>query len=150
MKKIGLIALFFCLHLLLSAQQKALTSSEILHGIQKLKTVGNVMYVAAHPDDENTLLIAWLSKEKKLRTAYFALTRGDGGQNLIGNEQGEYVGLIRTHELLEARKIDEANNIFQELLILAFRKKRKRLYLPGGKTKFLAIWCFKSVDSNPM
>lgn len=68
--------------------------------------MGNALYLAAHPDDENTRLITWLDNEKLARTAYLSLTRGDGGQNLIGTEKGAAMGLLRTQELIEARKID--------------------------------------------
>lgn len=137
MKKLWLFYFLFASSWAAMAQQKALTSSEILHGIQKLNTVGNAMYVAAHPDDENTLLIAWLSKEKKTRTAYFAMTRGDGGQNLIGNEQGEYVGLLRTHELLEARKIDGGEQLFSRAVDFGFTKKTEEALLTWGKQNIL-------------
>src|SRR3990170_3419259 len=83
------------------------TSAEILLQLKKLNTLGSVLYVAAHPDDENTRLLAYLSKEKLFRTGYLSLTRGDGGQNLIGDEQGVTLGLIRTQELLAARHIDD-------------------------------------------
>lgn len=138
MKKNWLLFLFLFCAANIFAQQKALTSSEILHGIQKLNTVGNALYLAAHPDDENTLLIAWLSKEKKVRTAYMAMTRGDGGQNLIGTEQGEYVGLLRTHELLEARKIDGGEQYFSRAVDFGFTKKTEEALLTWGKDKILA------------
>jgi hypothetical protein len=77
-------------------------TAEILQNIKKLNVTGNVLYIAAHPDDENTRLLAYLSKEKGYKTGYLALTRGDGGQNLIGTEQSEDLGLIRTQELLAA------------------------------------------------
>jgi LmbE family N-acetylglucosaminyl deacetylase len=137
MKKNWLLILFFYCTANVYAQQKALSSSEILQNILKLKTVANVMYVAAHPDDENTLLISWLSKEKKARTAYFAMTRGDGGQNLIGNEQGEYVGLLRTHELLEARKIDGGEQYFSRAIDFGFTKKTEEAMLTWGKENIL-------------
>ena len=76
------------------------SSADILVGLQKLKVLGAVLYVAAHPDDENTRLLAYLAKDRKYRTGYLSLTRGDGGQNLIGDEQGVSLGLIRTQELL--------------------------------------------------
>ena len=68
-------------------------------------------YIAAHPADENTRLLAYLANEKMLRTGYLSLTRGDGGQNLIGNEQGIDLGLVRTQELLAARRIDGAEPV---------------------------------------
>lgn len=74
--------------------------------------LGSVLYIAAHPNDENTRLISYLSNEKKARTAYLSLTRGDGGQNLIGPELRELLGVIRTQELIEARKIDGGEQFF--------------------------------------
>ena len=84
----------------------------IFKQIQKLNFLGSVLYIAAHPDDENTRLISYLSNEKKARTGYLSLTRGDGGQNLIGPELRELLGVIRTQELIEARKIDGGEQFF--------------------------------------
>lgn len=137
MKKLCLLVLLFYCTEIIQAQPKALSSSEIYQNIQKLNTVGNAMYIAAHPDDENTLLIAWLSKEKKVRTAYMAMTRGDGGQNLIGSEQGEYVGLLRTHELLEARKIDGGEQYFSRAVDFGFSKQTEEALSTWGKDKIL-------------
>ncbi|MCF8325822.1 MAG: PIG-L family deacetylase [Leadbetterella sp.] len=137
MKKLCLLVLLFYCTKIIQAQPKALSSSEIYQNIQKLNTVGNAMYIAAHPDDENTLLIAWLSKEKKVRTAYMAMTRGDGGQNLIGSEQGEYVGLLRTHELLEARKIDGGEQFFSRAVDFGFSKQTEEALSTWGKDKIL-------------
>jgi LmbE family N-acetylglucosaminyl deacetylase len=98
---------------LISAQQPAKTDAvAIFHQIQKLNFLGSVLYIAAHPDDENTRLISYLSNEKKARTAYLSLTRGDGGQNLIGPELRELLGVIRTQELIEARRIDGGEQFF--------------------------------------
>src|SRR5689334_10781491 len=88
------------------------TSADIYLAIKKLNVLGSVLYMAAHPDDENTRLIAYLSKDKLYRTGYLSLTRGDGGQNLIGDDQGIDLGLIRTQELLAARRIDGAEQFF--------------------------------------
>ena len=96
----------------LKAQIKPIPSNEIQQNLQKLNTLGTVLYFAAHPDDENTKLIAWLAQERKYRTAYLSLTRGDGGQNLIGTEQGIELGLTRTQELLAARSIDKGEQLF--------------------------------------
>ena len=87
-------------------------AARIALGLRKLGVVGSVLYVAAHPDDENTALLAYLANGAQLRTAYLSLTRGDGGQNLIGSEQGPDLGLIRTGELLAARRIDGAEQFF--------------------------------------
>ncbi|MCH6257627.1 PIG-L family deacetylase [Puniceicoccaceae bacterium K14] len=91
---------------------QSLTSSELLLELEKLNTVGSVLFVAAHPDDENTALLTYLSQNEKLDTAYLSLTRGGGGQNLIGPELKEGLGLIRTNELLQARQIDGAKQLF--------------------------------------
>tara|TARA_R110002049_G_scaffold175107_1_gene342418 strand:- start:11189 stop:13690 length:2502 start_codon:yes stop_codon:yes gene_type:complete len=87
-------------------------ASEIYQSIQKLNFLGSVLYVAAHPDDENTRLISYMSNHVKARTAYLSMTRGDGGQNLIGPEIRELLGVIRTQELLAARRIDGGEQIF--------------------------------------
>ena len=94
------------------SQNNTLNSAEIIQGLKKLNTIGSVLYIAAHPDDENTRLLGYLANERKLRTGYLSLTRGDGGQNLIGKEQGELLGLIRTQELLAARRVDGAEQFF--------------------------------------
>lgn len=91
---------------------KTPSSSEIYESIQKLNFLGSVLYVAAHPDDENTRLISYMSNHVKARTAYLSLTRGDGGQNLIGPEIRELLGVIRTQELLAARRIDGGEQLF--------------------------------------
>jgi LmbE family N-acetylglucosaminyl deacetylase len=88
------------------------SSSIIYQRLKKVNTVASVLYIAAHPDDENTRLLSYLANEKNFKTAYLSLTRGDGGQNLIGKEQGEALGLIRTSELLAARSIDGAEQFF--------------------------------------
>jgi len=85
---------------------KKSSTSEIYHSIEKLNFLGSAMYIAAHPDDENTRLISYLSNNVHARTAYLSLTRGDGGQNLIGPELRELLGVLRTEELLAARRVD--------------------------------------------
>src|SRR6478672_9483017 len=82
------------------------TSGEMYLALRKLNVLGSVLYIAAHPDDENTRLLTYFSKDKLYRTGYLSLTRGDGGQNLIGDEQGVELGMIRTQELLSARRSD--------------------------------------------
>ncbi len=91
---------------------KKWTSADIHEAIQKLNFLGSALYVAAHPDDENTRLISYLANELKANTAYLSLTRGDGGQNLVGSEISELLGIIRTQELLAARRIDGGNQMF--------------------------------------
>ena len=89
-----------------------LSSNEIYEKVQKLNFLGSALYIAAHPDDENTRLIAYLANNVKARTAYLSLTRGDGGQNLIGPEIREQLGVIRTQELLAARRVDGGQQLF--------------------------------------
>src|SRR5690606_29793289 len=89
--------------LVFAQQPRKYTSSEIYEAVQKLNFLGSALYIAAHPDDENTRLISYLSNEVKARTAYLSITRGDGGQNLIGTELSELLGVLRTQELLAAR-----------------------------------------------
>ena len=101
------------------------SSSSIISKLEKLNTLGKVLYVAAHPDDENTRLITYLSNEKKYQTAYLSLTRGDGGQNLIGKDLKENLGLIRTQELLEARKIDGGIQFFTSAIDFGYSKNSK-------------------------
>ncbi len=92
--------------------EKQASSAEIYEALMKLNNTATVMYVAAHPDDENTRLISWLSNHMRVNTVYLSLTRGDGGQNLIGAEKGQMLGLLRTQELLQARKIDGGQQFF--------------------------------------
>jgi len=87
-------------------------SSEIFAKIEKLNFLGSVLYIAAHPDDENTRLISYMANAQKAQTGYLSLTRGDGGQNLVGPELRELLGVIRTQELIEARKIDGGEQFF--------------------------------------
>ena len=98
------------------------SSSEIYSSLKKLNVLGSALYIAAHPDDENTRLLAFLAKEKLYRTGYLSVTRGDGGQNLVGDEQGIELGLIRTQELLAARRIDGAEQFFTRAFDFGYSK----------------------------
>lgn len=98
------------------------SSSEIFHKMKKLSVVGSALYVAAHPDDENTRLLTYLANEKKLHTTYISMTRGDGGQNLLGPEIGPVMGVLRTQELLEARKIEGTHQLFTRANDFGFSK----------------------------
>lgn len=129
-----------------SAQtQFPMNSADIKQGMDKLATLGSVLYFAAHPDDENTRLIAWLAKEKKYRTAYLSLTRGDGGQNLIGTEQAAELGLIRTEELLAARRIDGGEQYFSRLNDFGFSKTAEETLRIWDREQALAdaVWIIR-------
>ena len=113
-------------------------ASEILHRMQKLNVLGSVLYIVAHPDDENTRLIAWLANGKKVRTGNLSLTRGDGGQNLIGPELGDALGIIRTQELMEARRIDGGEQFFTRAVDFGFSKNAKESFEKWGKQEVLS------------
>ena len=104
------------------AAEPAANSAAIAHDLAQLRTTGSVLYIAAHPDDENTQLITYLARGRGYRTAYLSLTRGDGGQNVIGGEFGAQLGMIRTQELLAARRLDGAQQFFTRALDFGFSK----------------------------
>ncbi len=136
LKCLSFVILLTCSSLL-SAQTTQTSSADILQSLQKLNTVATVLYVAAHPDDENTRLLAYLAKEKKFRTAYLSLTRGDGGQNLIGSEQGDMLGVIRTEELLAARKVDGAEQYFTRAVDFGYSKNPAETFTHWDKKTIL-------------
>lgn len=113
-------------------------AAEILHRMQKLNVLGSVLYIVAHPDDENTRLIAWLANGKKVRTGNLSLTRGDGGQNLIGPELGDALGIIRTQELLEARRIDGGEQFFTRAVDFGYSKNAAESFAKWGKQEVLS------------
>ena len=90
--------------------------------LRGFRELGSVLYVAAHPDDENTQLIAYLARGRGYRTAYLSLTRGDGGQNVIGPEFFEELGVIRTQELLAARRLDGGRQFFTRAIDFGYSK----------------------------
>ena len=116
------IFLLFIFQITNAQQPTKPNAVEIYHQLEKLNFLGSVLYIAAHPDDENTRLISYLSNEKNARTGYLSLTRGDGGQNLIGPELRELLGVIRTQELIEARKIDGGEQFFTRANDFGFSK----------------------------
>ncbi len=122
-KKVSTVFILGFYTVFCSAQQvRPSKSSEIYREIKTLKNLPKVLYLAAHPDDENTGLLSWLINSQNVETGYLSLTRGDGGQNLLGTEQGAALGLIRTHELLEARKLDGAQQFFTRAIDFGFSK----------------------------
>jgi len=126
------------------------SSSEILQSLQKLRVLGSVLYVAAHPDDENTGLIAYLSKGEKVETAYLSLTRGDGGQNLIGPQLREQLGVIRTQELLAARRVDGATQYFSRADDFGFSKSAVETLKVWDKEQVLGdlVWVVRSFQPD--
>jgi LmbE family N-acetylglucosaminyl deacetylase len=130
--------LYLSLNTLFGQAIPSMNSAEILQGLKKLNTLGSVLYVAAHPDDENTRLLAYLANEKKFRTGYLSITRGDGGQNLVGKEQSELLGLIRTQELLAARRTDGAEQFFTRANDFGFSKNPEETFDFWNKDSILA------------
>src|SRR5947209_10856763 len=106
----------------LAAQRELSGSAETKLALERLNVTASVLMIAAHPDDENTALLAYFSRGRKVRTGYLSLTRGEGGQNLIGPEQGDALGIIRTQELLAARRIDGGEQFFTRAIDFGFSK----------------------------
>ncbi|UOR05988.1 PIG-L family deacetylase [Hymenobacter aerilatus] len=124
---------------------KTWSSSEILLGLKKLNVLGSAMYIAAHPDDENTRFLAYLANGRLLETSYLSCTRGDGGQDLIGPEIREQLGLIRTQELLAARRIDGAHQFFTRANDFGFSKTWQETFTIWDKEQVLAdmVWVIR-------
>jgi LmbE family N-acetylglucosaminyl deacetylase len=137
MKKYHLLLLsMLCFVQILFGQNN---SAAIYAQLKQMEVLGSVLYIAAHPDDENNAFLPYLTKERRYRTAYLSLTRGDGGQNLIGKEQGIELGLIRTQELLAARMQDGAEQYFSTAYEFGYSKSAKEA---------LAIWDHQKVLSD--
>ncbi len=113
-------------------------AGELAARIRRLGVVGSLLYVAAHPDDENTRLLAWAVGARGLRAGYLSMTRGDGGQNLIGTEQDELLGLIRTHELLAARRVDGAEQLFTRARDFGYSKSPEETLRLWGREAVLS------------
>lgn len=125
---------------------QSIPSSAIYHQLLRLKETKRVLYVAAHPDDENTRLIAYLVNGEHAEVAYLSLTRGDGGQNLIGKELGVELGQIRTQELIKARETDGGKQLFTRALDFGYSKNPDETLQNWDKTKVLAdiVWAIRS------
>ena len=148
MRKIVVFLVAFCALQMNVVAQK--NSAEIIAQIKGLKTVGSVLYFAAHPDDENNSFLPYLTKERNLRTAYLSLTRGDGGQNLIGKEQGIELGMIRTQELLAARRIDGAEQYFSTAYEFGYSKSSDEALQIWDHEKVLsdAVWIIRKFQPD--
>ncbi len=144
-KKYFSLFLIFLSIQIFSQPQPTLSSSEIKLALKKLDVLGSVLYIAAHPDDENTSLIAYLAKGKLLRTGYLSMTRGDGGQNLIGTEQSDQLGVLRTQELLEARKRDGGEQFFTRAVDFGYSKSPEETFEFWEKEQILSdvVWVIR-------
>lgn len=146
---LSLITFLYCFTV--QAQQpKKPTSSELYEAIEKLHFLGSVLYIAAHPDDENTRLISHMSNAVKARTAYLSLTRGDGGQNLIGPELRELLGVIRTQELVAARKIDGGEQFFTRANDFGYSKHPDETLAIWNKDEVLSdvVWAIRKFQPD--
>src|SRR6478752_5307903 len=128
---------------LLSPEQ--MNASEIQLALQKLNVLGRVLYIAAHPDDENTNLMAFWANGSLHDAAYLSVTRGDGGQNILGPELGERLGVIRTEELLDARRMDHAQQFFTRANDFGFSKTADETMHIWNQDKILAdvVWVIR-------
>jgi LmbE family N-acetylglucosaminyl deacetylase len=126
--------------------------AELRLALRRLRVLGSVLYVGAHPDDENTAMLASWSQGRLVRTAYLSLTRGDGGQNLIGDQIGEALGVIRTHELLAARHVDGAEQYFSRALDFGFSKNPQETLEFWGKDSILSdvVWVIRGFRPDVM
>src|SRR5687767_16030440 len=150
-KKLSCFFILFFIHFFANSQTpSSFSSADILLGLKKLNVLGSVLYVAAHPDDENTRLLTFFAKDKLYRTGYLSITRGDGGQNLIGNEQGIELGLIRTQELLAARRIDGGEQFFTRAFDFGFSKSPEETFTKWDKEKILSdvVWVIRKFQPD--
>jgi len=125
-------------------------ATEIYHNLQKLNFLGSALYFAAHPDDENTRMISYLSNKLHANTAYLSITRGDGGQNLIGTEIREELGVLRTHELLSAREIDGGQQFFTRANDFGYSKHPDETFAIWNEEEVLsdAIWVIRNFQPD--
>ncbi len=137
------LALFVCLVESPAPAQKNLAgAAQVRLALERLNVLGSVLAIGAHPDDENAALLAYIAKGRRGRSAYLSLTRGDGGQNLVGSEQGELLGLIRTQELLGARRIDGGEQYFTRAIDFGFSKTSDETFEKWGHEAILSdvVW----------
>ncbi len=145
MRKLWFLLLLFPGTMLTQHPFPAKSSGQVMQDIRHLQVTGSVLYIAAHPDDENTRLLAYLAGEKGYRTAYLALTRGDGGQNLIGSETETNLGILRTQELLAARRIDGAEQMFSRAFDFGYSKTPEETFRIWDKEMILGdvVWAIR-------
>ena len=138
------------LTLAISLPALARDAAQLQLALRKLANTGGALYIAAHPDDENTAMLAWLANDRLYRTAYLSLTRGDGGQNLIGEEKGALLGVIRTQELLAARRIDGAEQMFTRAIDFGFSKSADETLRIWGHDDVLAdvVWAIRKFQPD--
>ncbi len=129
---------------------KKMTSADIHDAIKKLNVVGSVLYIAAHPDDENQRFISYMANDRKLQSNYLSITRGDGGQNLIGSELSESLGVLRTEELLMARSVDGGKQMFTRAIDFGFSKSPAETMRIWNKQEVLSdvVWAIRKTQPD--
>ena len=136
----------------LYAQERPLAAgaAEVRAQLDRMKVLGGVLMIAAHPDDENTAVLAYFGRGRHYRAGYLSLTRGEGGQNLIGSEQGELMGVIRTQELLAARRLDGAQQFFTRAIDFGFSKTAAETLDKWGKNEVLGdvVWVIRQFQPD--
>ena len=132
--------------------REPLDGATLALALRRLRVLGSALYVGAHPDDENTAMLAYLAQGRLVRTAYLSLTRGDGGQNLIGDQIGEALGVIRTQELLAARHVDGAEQYFSRALDFGFSKNPEETLEFWGRDSILSdmVWVIRAYRPDVM
>jgi LmbE family N-acetylglucosaminyl deacetylase len=141
------VAAFVCTMAPAPAQQRPFSgAAEIEQALHRVNELGTVLMIAAHPDDERTSVLAYFARGRHMRTAYLSVTRGEGGQNLIGPEQGAQMGIIRTHELLDARKIDGAEQFFTRAIDFGFTRTAEETLQKWGHDSALSdvVWVVRN------
>ena len=125
-------------------------SADIFEAVKKLNVLGSVLYVAAHPDDENTRMISYFANARHMDITYLSLTRGDGGQNLIGSELREELGALRTQELLAARAVDGGKQLFTRANDFGFSKSPAESFQIWGKDAVLSdvVWAMRKLQPD--
>ena len=149
-RRISLFLLAVALAANAFAAARTTDAAEIQLALQKLTVLGSALQIGAHPDDENTALNAWLASDRLVRTAYLSVTRGDGGQNLLGDEKGELLGVIRTQELLAARRIDGGEQFFTRAIDFGYTKSPDEALKIWGHDTALAdvVWVIRKFQPD--
>jgi LmbE family N-acetylglucosaminyl deacetylase len=151
MRSLFALFFFFLLSIGLSGQApKKISSADIYDAIQRAQFLGSVMYIAAHPDDENTRMISYFSNHVKANTTYLSLTRGDGGQNVLGTELRELLGMLRTQELLMARGIDNGNQMFSRANDFGYSKSSEETLATWNRDEVLndVVWAIRKIQPD--
>jgi LmbE family N-acetylglucosaminyl deacetylase len=140
---LSILCLFFLVPVF--AEEPFSGTPAIEQALGKLNVLGSVLMIAAHPDDENTAILAYFARGRYMETGYLSLTRGEGGQNLIGPEQGDFLGLIRSQELLSARRIDGAQQFFTRAIDFGYTKTADETFAKWGHDRILSdvVWVIR-------